>query len=162
MWERKHCRRGAGMTCTEIHVDDKVWKLWWSRVLSPKDPSTFCGIFPHLNHVFRIPHSSQILWNHKYYRISLDSHQMDVKSLIQGTLSPSKDDLWALFYTITNDACPLGTEIKRLRQETDRWIERGRCGGGGGSYLERIPKHSWMSCLGSWFRIQSTKCWQVC
>ena len=33
---------------------------------------------------------------------------------------------------------------KRLRQETETWIERGRGGGACGSYLERIPKHSWM------------------
>ena len=51
---------------------------------------------------------------------------MDVKSLIQGTLSPSKDDLWALLYTITNGACQSGTV--RLRQETDRCVERGRGG----------------------------------
>ena len=107
-----------------------------------------------------IPHSSQnitesqILQN-KY----LDFHQMDVKSLIHCTLSRSKDDLWVVML-YTNGACPSGTERKRLRQETDRWIERGR-GGGEGSYLERIPKHSWMSRSG-WFRIQSTKCWHVC
>ena len=76
-----------------------------------------------------------------FYRICLDPHQMDVKSLIQGTLSPSQDDLWAVvLYTITNDACQSGTERKRLKQETDRWIERGR-GEAEGSYLERIPKH---------------------
>ena len=35
-----------------------------------------------------VPHPafiSKILWNHKFYRVSLDSHQMDVKFLIQST-----------------------------------------------------------------------------
>ena len=40
---------------------------------------------------------SQIL---QFYRISIDSHQVDVKSLIQGTLSSLKDDLLVvLLYT---------------------------------------------------------------
>ena len=44
---------------------------------------------------------------------------MDVKSLIQGTLSMSKDDLWeVMLYTIVNDAYPSGTERNTLRQET--------------------------------------------
>ena len=82
---------------------------------------------------------SQIL---QFYRVSLDSHQMDIKSLIKGTLSMSKDDLWVvMFYTNANGACQSGTERKRLRQETDRRVERGR-GGACGSYLQRIPKHS--------------------
>ena len=51
----------------------------------------------------------KILWNHKFYRISLHSHQIDVKSLIQGTLSRSKDDLLAaMLYTIANGACQSG------------------------------------------------------
>ena len=84
----------------------------------PAKPSTFWGIFPHLNHVFRI--HLIILWNHKYYRISLDSHQMSRMSrLIQGTLSRSKDDLFVVVL-YTNGACPSGTERKRLRQEMDR------------------------------------------
>ena len=69
----------------------------------------------------------RILRNHKFYRISRDSPQMDVKSLIQGTLSPSKDDLWAvMLYTNANGACPSGTERTRLRQEMARWIQRGK------------------------------------
>ena len=61
----------------------------------------------------------KILRNHKFYRISLDSHQMDVKSLIQGTLSLSKDDLLAVMvYTIANGAYLSGTERNTLRQET--------------------------------------------
>ena len=60
----------------------------------PANPSAFCRICPHLNHVFRI--RLKILRNHKFYRISIDSHQMDVKSLIQCTLLPSKDDLWVV------------------------------------------------------------------
>ena len=64
---------------------------------------------------------SQIL---QFYRISIDSHQMDVKFLIQGMfkmLSPSKDDLWAvMLYINATGACPSGTERNRLRQETDR------------------------------------------
>ena len=100
----------------------------------PANPSAFCGIFPHLTHVFRI--HLKILRNHNFYRISLDSHQMDVKSLIQGTLSRSKDDFVSVMLcTIANGACLSGTERKRLRQETGRWIERGR-GGAWGGYLE--------------------------
>ena len=110
-----------------------------------------------------IPHSSQNIMESQilqFYRVSLDSHQMDIKSLIKGTLSMSKDDLWVvMFYTIANGACQSGTERKRLRQETDRRVEQGR-GGAWGGYLQRIPKHSWMSHSG-WFRIDSTKCWQV-
>ena len=63
----------------------------------------------------------KILQNHKFYRISLDSHQMDVKSLVQGMLSWSKDDLRAvMLYTIANGVGLSGTERNRLRQETDR------------------------------------------
>ena len=44
---------------------------------------------------------------------------MDVKSLIQGTLSLSKDDLLAVMvYTIANGAYLSGTERNTLRQET--------------------------------------------
>ena len=46
---------------------------------------------------------------------------MDVKSLTEGTLSLSKDDLRAVvLYTNANGVCQSGTERKRLRQETDR------------------------------------------
>ena len=56
---------------------------------------------------------------------------MDVKSFNKGTLLPAKDDLRAvMLYTITNGACPSGTERKRLKQETDRWVEGVRGGGG--------------------------------
>ena len=62
----------------------------------------------------------KILRNRKFYRTSIDSHQINVKTLIQGMLSWWKDDLWALLYIIANGACPSGTEKKRLRHETDR------------------------------------------
>ena len=72
----------------------------------PANPSTFSGIFPHLNHVFN---HLKILRNHKFYRICIDSHQMDVKSLNKGKLSLS--DLWTLVsYTIANGACLSETE----------------------------------------------------
>ena len=121
--------------------------------------------FPHLTHVFHI--HLKILQNHRFYRISLDSHQIHVKSLIQGTLAWSKDILWVVvLYTnggSANGACQSGTERNRLRQEMDRWIERRRGGAWGGN-LGRIWKHSWMTFFAmlGWFRIQSTKCWQVC
>ena len=45
---------------------------------------------------------------------------MDVKSLIQNTLSESKYDLWVvMLYTNANSACQSGTERQRLRQETE-------------------------------------------
>ena len=85
----------------------------------------------------------KILQNHKFYRICLDSQQMDVKSLIQGTLSWSTDDLWAVtVYTNANGACQSGTERMRLRQEMDRWIERGRRGASGSCC-------SWLSTKGA-------------
>ena len=56
----------------------------------------------------------KILRNHKFYRTSRDSHQMDAKSLVQGILSLSKDDLWALLYTIANGSCPSGTETEEV------------------------------------------------
>ena len=133
--------------------------------------SSYLPTLPHSAESFRIwPMYSafhvhlKILRNHRFYRMCLDSHQTDVKSLIQGTLSWSKGDLWVVvLYTNANGACPSGTERKRLRQEMDRWIERGR-GGAWGGYLEWISKHSWIAffiTLG-WFQIQSIKCWQVC
>ena len=121
-------------------------------------PVAYLPTLPHLNHVFCI--HLKILRNHKYYRTNQDSHQMDDRFLIQGTLSRSKDDLWAVMLcTIANGACQSGTQRKRLRREMDRWIERGR-GGACGGYLERIIKHS--SSRSGWFRKQSAKCWQVC
>ena len=80
-------------------------------VCIPANSSAFCGIFPHLNHVFCIPYSSQNITESKilqFYRISIDSHQIDVKSLIQGLLSLSKDYLWAL--------CCVPTLMVRVRQ----------------------------------------------
>ena len=56
----------------------------------------------------------KILRNHKFYKLSLESQQMGVRSLIQpfqGTLSWSKDDLWAVLL-YTNGACESGTERK--------------------------------------------------
>ena len=79
---------------------------------------------PHLNHVFHI--HLKILWNHKFYRISLDSHQMNVKSLIQGMLSSSKDDLWAVMLFANGD-CLSRTERNWDRRQ-DRWVELGRGG----------------------------------
>ena len=58
----------------------------------------------------------------------MDSHQIDVRFLIKGTLSPTKDDLWA--HTLyTNDA---------ERQKMDRWVERGR----GGSMWKLFTKNT--------------------
>ena len=92
----------------------------WLTWLIPANPSTFCGIFLHLNHVLRILQSSQNITESQILQ-SIDSHQMDDKSLIQGTLSQSKDNVWAVMLcTIANDACQSGTERKRLRQEMDR------------------------------------------
>ena len=44
----------------------------------------------------------------------------------------------------------IGTNLSGFK--ADRWVELGGGGRTCGSYLERIPKHSWMSYLG-WFRI---------
>ena len=41
----------------------------------------------------------KILQNHKFYRGSIDSHQMDVKSLIQGT------------YVITVERCFVASHV---------------------------------------------------
>ena len=106
-----------------VKVLNPVVELWYYYVCIPANPSAFYGIMPHLNHVFRI--YLKILQNHKFYRISLDSHQVAVKPLIQGTLSPSKDDLSVvMLYTNASGACPSGTERKRLRQEMDRFMNR--------------------------------------
>ena len=65
----------------------------------PANPSAFCGIFPHLNHVFRIRHYSQNIRESQILQnMYIDSQQMDVKSLIQGTLSQSKDKLWVVMF----------------------------------------------------------------
>ena len=94
----------------------RTWLIVLSWLLPdwciPANPFACCRIFLHLNHVSRI--CLKILWNHKFYRKSLDSHHTDVKSLIQGTLSQSKDDLWVvMLYSFANGACPSGTEIYR-------------------------------------------------
>ena len=60
-------------------------------LLSQSHRLPYLSTLPHLNHVFHIPHSSQDITESQIYRISLDSHQIDDKSLIQGTLSWSKD-----------------------------------------------------------------------
>ena len=114
----------------------------------------------------RIPHSSQNITEWQILQIiSQDFHQMDVKSLIQGPLSRSKDDLWAvILYSLASGAYPSGTERKRLRREADRWIELGR--GGGLWKLVRDNTKNIPECHSSsrsvWLRIQLTKCWQVC
>ena len=54
---------------------------------------------------------------------------MDVKSLIPGMLSRSKDHLWTVaIYTNANGACQSGTVRNRLRQEMNRTRERGSLG----------------------------------
>ena len=56
---------------------------------------------------------------------------MYVKSLIQGTLSPSKDDLWAvMLHTVAIGACPSGTEkeIETGDGQMNRTRERGSLG----------------------------------
>ena len=52
------------------------------------------------------------------------------------------------------------TEIETGDGQMSRRRERGSLG----RFLERISKHSWMTFFATlgWFRIQSTKCWQVC
>ena len=77
----------------------------------------------------------------------LDSHQMDVKSLIQGMLSPTKDDLCAVMLaTNANGACQGQREEIEIG---DRQVNRMRKGGGAcGSFVERIPKHFRMSHSG--------------
>ena len=71
----------------------------------------------------------KILRNHRFYRISIDSHQIDFKSLIQGTLAFSEVDLCAVTaYTNTNGACQSGTEkeIETGDGQMNRTRERGR------------------------------------
>ena len=46
----------------------------------PANPSAFCGIFLHLNHVFYI--HLKILRNQKFYRKRRDPHYVDVKCVI--------------------------------------------------------------------------------
>ena len=72
---------------------------------------------------------------------------MDVKSFTiklypyKVTLSPSKDDMWAvMLYTNANGACLSGTERKRLRQEKDRWVEPGRGGSLWKLFRENLPE----------------------
>ena len=59
----------------------------------PANPSAFCGIFPHLIYVFHIPLSCQSITESQILQSKIYSHQMVVKSLIQATLSPPKDEL---------------------------------------------------------------------
>ena len=88
--------------------------------LIPANPSIFCGIFLHLDHVFRIPHSSQNITESQIiqgkYRFPPNGCQVSHSGHVIAV-----DDLWAvMLYTIANGACPSGTERKRLRQEMDR------------------------------------------
>ena len=50
----------------------------------------FCGIFPHLNDVFRI--HLKILRNHKFTEY-IDSHQMGVKSLRKRLRQETRDEM---------------------------------------------------------------------
>ena len=68
----------------------------------------------------------KILWNHKSYRICIDSHRMDGRSLIQGMSSPSKDDLWALLYTIGDSIKDRVNDIKTGDGQMSRTRQRGR------------------------------------
>ena len=66
----------------------------------------------------------EILRNHKLYRVSLDSPKMDgnmrdqIKSFIQGTLSQSKDDLWAVML-YTNYHCQWCLSVRDREKEIE-------------------------------------------
>ena len=106
----------------------------------PANPSTFYGIFPHLNHVFRIPYSSQnvtesqILQNNNRFppnrcQVSHPGHVVMVERWFVGSHRLYQCQ-WCLSVTES------GTEIEI--ETGDGQMNRTRETGSLGGYLERI------------------------
>ena len=76
------------ITLIQIHLN-RLYALVGVAVCIclPANPKALCRIF-HL----KVVAYSLFIQNHKFY--IFDSLPMDVKSLAQGTCSPSRDDLW--------------------------------------------------------------------